>query len=79
MTFLVVDGERELPGRAAQCQVLRCQRGATRVFLIEKSRWGLFETLVCGTHSAALRSGEPFAYNSAENVVYMGTDVSVAS
>jgi hypothetical protein len=62
---------------AAACQVLRCPSGATRFFLVEKIRWGLFETMVCGTHCAALRSGAPFLYNSGENVIYMGVDVSI--
>jgi hypothetical protein len=76
VTFPSVDRD---PGPALCCQVLRCQRAATRVFLVEQSRWGLFETLVCGTHCGALRSGEPFTYNSGENVLYMGADVAVAS
>jgi hypothetical protein len=75
----VVDHDAEFPGPAGQCQVLRCQSDGTRVFLVEQSRWGLFETLVCGTHCAALRSGAAFAYNSAENVIYMGVDVAIAS
>lgn len=58
-----------------QCQVLRCQKEATRTFLVELERWGLFETVVCGPHAAALRAGERYRYNSAENVLYMGTDV----
>ena len=74
----VPDHDGEVPGPAVQCQVLRCQSGGTRVFLVETSRWGLFETLVCGTHCAALRSGAPFAYNTAENVLYMGVDVAIA-
>ena len=49
------------------------------MFLVEKSRWGLFETTVCGPHCAALRSGAAYAYNSGENVLYMGVDVSIAS
>jgi hypothetical protein len=61
----------------AQCQVLRCQQAATRTFLVEHRRWGLFETTVCGPHSAGLRSGAAFAYNSGENVLYMGADVAV--
>lgn len=63
---------------ALPCQVLRCQRRATRIFLAEKRRWGLFETLVCGPHSGALRSGAAFAYNSGENVIYMDADAAVA-
>jgi hypothetical protein len=75
----MVDRDNAGPGPEVECQVLRCQGGGTRAFLIEKSRWGLFETLVCGTHCAALRAGAPFAYNSAENIIYMGSDVSTLS
>lgn len=49
------------------------------MFLVEKSQWGLFETVVCGSHCGALRSGSPFTYNSGENVIYMGADVEIAN
>jgi hypothetical protein len=79
VTAPVLDRDAPGLGPADRCQVLRCQGVATRVFLVEKSRWGLFETLVCGTHCGALRSGAPYAYNSGENVLYMGVDVVIAS
>jgi hypothetical protein len=76
-SFPMLDRDPEGPAPAALCQVLRCPSGATRFFLVEKTRWGLFETMVCGSHCAALRSGAAFVYNSGENVIYMGVDVSV--
>jgi hypothetical protein len=57
-----------------QCQVLRCQEQATRNFAIDESDWGLTETMVCESHAAALKAGERYVYNSAENVIYMGQD-----
>jgi hypothetical protein len=57
-----------------QCQVLRCQERATRNFVVEQSESGLYETMVCEAHATALKSGERYIYNSAENVIYMGQD-----
>ena len=57
-----------------QCQVLRCQERATRNFVVEQSESGLYETMVCDAHATALKSGERYVYNSAENVIYMGQD-----
>ena len=57
-----------------QCQVLRCQERATRNFVIDQGESGLYETIVCEVHAAALKSGERYVYNSAENVIYMGQD-----
>ena len=57
-----------------QCQVLRCQKRATRNFVIDQGEWGLYETMVCEAHADALKSGEPYVYNSVENVIYMGED-----
>jgi hypothetical protein len=57
-----------------QCQVLRCQERATRNFVIDQGEWGLFETVVCEAHAAALKAGERYIYNSVENVIYMGQD-----
>lgn len=57
-----------------QCQVLRCQERATRNFVIDQGEWGLFETIVCESHAAALKAGERYIYNSVENVIYMGQD-----
>jgi hypothetical protein len=62
-----------------QCQVLRCQKEATRNFAIEESEWGLAETMVCESHAAALKGGEWYVYNSAENVIYMGQDAPTES
>lgn len=58
-----------------QCQVLRCQERATRNFVIDQAESGLYETMVCDTHAHALKTGERYVYNSAENVIYMGQDV----
>lgn len=74
----MVDREAGHPEPALPCQVLRCQGRATRVFLVEKSRWGHFETVVCGPHSGGMRSGALFTYNSGENVLCVGTDATVA-
>ena len=60
--------------RVLQCQVLRCQERATRNFVIGQAEWGLFETIVCEVHAAALEAGERYVYNSVENVIYMGQD-----
>jgi hypothetical protein len=60
--------------RVFQCQVLRCQERATRNFVIEQAESGLFETMVCDAHAHALKAGERYVYNSAENVIYMGQD-----
>ena len=57
-----------------QCQVLRCQERATRNFVIDQDEWGLSEAMVCEAHAAALKAGERYLYNSAENVIYMGQD-----
>jgi hypothetical protein len=45
-----------------QCQVLRCQERATRNFVIDQAEWGLFETIVCEVHAAALEAGERYVY-----------------
>ena len=58
-----------------QCQVLRCQEQATRNFVIDQGGEGLYETMVCEAHAAALKSGVQYTYNSLENVIYMGHDV----
>ena len=58
-----------------QCQVLRCPEPATRNFVIDQGERGLFETIVCERHAAALKAGEQYVYNSVENVIYMGQDV----
>ena len=60
--------------RVLQCQVLRCQEQATRNFAIDEIEWGLTETMVCDSHAAALKGGERYVYNSAENVIYLGQD-----
>jgi hypothetical protein len=60
--------------RVLQCQVLRCQERATRNFVIDQGESGLFETLVCEVHAAALKAGKRYVYNSVENVIYMGRD-----
>ena len=60
--------------RVLQCQVLRCQERATRNFVIDQGEWGLFETIVCEAHAAALKAGERYVYDSVENVIYMGQD-----
>ena len=60
--------------RVLQCQVLRCQERARRNFVIDQGQGGLSETMVCGAHAAALKAGERYAYNSVENVIYMGQD-----
>jgi hypothetical protein len=60
--------------RVLQCQVLRCQERATRNFVIDRGESGLFETMVCEAHAAALKAGERYVYNSVENVIYMGQD-----
>jgi hypothetical protein len=31
--------------------------------------------MVCDAHAHALKTGERYVYNSAENVIYMGQDV----
>ena len=58
-----------------QCQVLRCQERATRNFVVDQGEGGLYETMVCEAHTAALKSGARYIYNSVENVIYMGQDV----
>ena len=60
--------------RVLQCQVLRCQERARRNFVIDQGQGGLSETMVCEAHAAALKAGERYVYNSAENVIYMGRD-----
>ena len=60
--------------RVLQCQVLRCQERARRNFVIDQGQGGLSETMVCEAHAAALKAGERYVYNSAENVIYMGQD-----
>jgi hypothetical protein len=65
--------------RVLQCQVLRCQERATRNFVIDQGESGLFETMVCDVHAAALRAGERYVYNSVENVIYMGDDAPPAN
>ena len=60
--------------RVLQCQVLRCQELAMRNFVLDQGESGLFETVVCETHAAALTAGERYVYNSVENVIYMGQD-----
>ena len=57
-----------------QCQVLRCQEWATRNFVVDQGETGLYETMVCEAHAAALKSGERYIYNSIENLIYMGQD-----
>jgi hypothetical protein len=57
-----------------QCQVLRCQERATRNFVIDQAESGLYETMVCDAHAAALKTGALYVYNSVENVIYMGQD-----
>ena len=42
----MLDRDPEGPAPVAPCQVLRCPSGATRFFLVEKTRWGLFEIMV---------------------------------
>jgi hypothetical protein len=60
--------------RVIECQVLRCQKQATRNFVIDQGDSGLFEAMVCDAHAHALKTGERYVYNSAENVIYMGQD-----
>jgi len=62
-----------------QCQVLRCQGRATRNFVIEQGKSGLYEAMVCEAHAAALKAGEKYVYNSVENVIYMGQDATPTS
>jgi hypothetical protein len=57
-----------------QCQVLRCQERATRNFVVDQGESGLYETMVCEAHAAALKSGKRYIYNSVENLIYMGQD-----
>lgn len=57
-----------------QCQVLRCQERTTRNFVVDQGEEGLYETMVCEAHAAALKSGARYTYNSVENVIYMGDD-----
>jgi len=61
-----------------QCQVLRCQRRASHSFVIDDDAWGMAETMICDVHKVALDGGMPFAYNNAENVIYIGQDVEPA-
>lgn len=60
--------------RVLECQVLRCQKGATRNFVIDQTESGLYEAMVCDAHADALKTGERYVYNSVENVIYMGQD-----
>jgi hypothetical protein len=36
--------------------------------VIDQGESGLFETMVCEAHAAALEAGERYVYNSVENV-----------
>lgn len=58
-----------------QCQVLRCQRRASHNFVIEDDAWGMAETMICDDHKIALDGGVPYAYNHADNVIYLGPDL----
>jgi hypothetical protein len=60
-----------------KCQVLRGQRRASHNFVIEDDAWGMAETVICDVHKVAL-DGVPYAYNSAENVIYVGQDLGSA-
>ena len=62
-----------------QCQVLRCQELATRNFVIDDADWGLVEAVVCEAHAVALKRGERYIYDSVENVIYMGQDMTPES
>jgi hypothetical protein len=64
-----------VPGSMLQCQVLRCQRRATRNFVIEDNVWGMAEVAICESHRAALDAGQPYSYHHADNVIYMGQDL----
>ena len=65
----------QVPGDMLQCQVLRCQRRATRSFVVEDEIWGLAEVAVCKHHGAVLDSGYSYSYNHEDNVIYMGRDL----
>jgi hypothetical protein len=64
-------------GWVLQCQVLRCQESATRNFVVDHDGSGLYETVVCEIHAAALKTGRSYVYNSVENVIYMDEDASI--
>jgi hypothetical protein len=61
-----------------QCQVLRCQSRATHNFVVEDAVWGMAEAMVCDVHRAALDGGQSYAYDSADNVIYIGPDLRTA-
>jgi hypothetical protein len=62
-------------GSMLQCQVLRCQRRASRNFVVEDDAWGMAEVMICENHKTALDAGLPYAYDHADNVIYIGQDL----